>query len=271
MEVQFLEYQQSRIAYGRWGKGPRLLIALPGFGDTLSSFAVLATALEKTHTVWAIDLPAHGATRWKAPQFSLQDYQQIIKLLLQQSSFERLSLMGHSFGGRIVLSLLPTLLPRLDALYLIAPDGLGTTDLKYTAYLPAFIRHWVAKLLEHPQFLLKMTDFLHRYGGLATPSHRFFQRQLQTPTQRQRLVLYWRSLPTFRLKRKSIRQLLLNSELPVHLFLGKKDTIVPPALGPKFSKGLPQVQCHLLPGGHRLLHDELAAVLQQIHAEDTTR
>jgi len=136
MQSHFLTYQNHQIHYRVWGNGPHLLIAIPGYADRALSFAFLEKVMGADHTIIAIDLPGHDETDWRRPDFAPQDFKNIIEGLLSTTGFDRFKLMGHSFGGRVVLKLLPYFPKQIDFVYLLAPDGLKSWDLKYSFCSP---------------------------------------------------------------------------------------------------------------------------------------
>lgn len=267
MRSDFLPYQNHQIQYCVWGNGPHLLIAIPGYADRAQSFAFLEKAMGADHTILVFNLPGHELTDWQRPDFGPEDFKSIIEALLSKMGFTRFKLMGHSFGGRVVLRLLPYFAKQIDFIYLLAPDGLKARDLKYSPLLPGFLRRIVTGFIRQPSLVLAFSNGLFRLNLLAAPSHRFLQHHLKTVAQRARLLLFWNSLPAFQLDVKKTQDDLRKTALPVVMIFGKADRIIPPVLGEKFSKGVPNLSFHLIEGTHFILGENLGAKLTQIHQQ----
>ena len=59
-------YRNTAIHYLSMGSGKQILIALHGYGDNAALYKVLLPSLGNRYTIYAIDLPYHGRTRWAA-------------------------------------------------------------------------------------------------------------------------------------------------------------------------------------------------------------
>lgn len=263
MKKTLIDYQQMTIQYHEWGSGDRLLIALPGYGDVARSYAFLEAALGTTHTILAIDLPGHTAVKWNKNAFHPNDFIQIIELLLAERNQQRFEIIGHSFGGRIIFSILAHFQKQLNHIYLVAPDGLSK-DLKYSPHLPSFLRRIVYRIILSPKRLLQLSAFLFRLGLLNYHSNSFLQKQLKTTTQRHRLALCWNSLSAFHIKLDEVKKILKETEIRVDLFMGKRDRIIPPQSAKQLSDGMSNVHTYLLDGGHLLLGAQLGKQLKSL-------
>src|SRR5687767_14790044 len=104
MIPNLLAYKNSTLAWYKLGTGPKQVICFHGYAEDGTSFDLLAAHLRDTYTIYAIDLPYHGATEWSENrEFTHIDLQEVIKAIIPGS--QKWSLMGFSLGGRICLSL----------------------------------------------------------------------------------------------------------------------------------------------------------------------
>jgi pimeloyl-ACP methyl ester carboxylesterase len=265
MQTAFFPYKNGRIHYLKFGTGPKFLVALHGFADRARMFAVLEPALAETHTVVAIDLPWHGLTEWPDEFFTKKDLLAWVEILMKNENFERLELMGFSFGGRMAQAILPDLLPKLDKLYLISPDGVKTTGMTAAARTPMFVRRLMKKTTKKPAWFLNLI----KIGTKTRIVHRlilhFLQHNLTKPDRHARTFGLWLSLNEFYIRRRNIKQILRESGLSVVLVFGEKDPMIKLKTVEKIADGLPNVQYFKLPGGHRLIGEELAELLKTIN------
>ncbi|MCU0521116.1 MAG: alpha/beta hydrolase [Anaerolineae bacterium] len=91
----------TTIAYHRSGAGsPLVLIAGTGAANPVAWTAVLP-ALEKHHSVYAVDRRGRGESG-DAPTYAIErEYEDIVAVV--DSTGESTNLLGHSFGGLLVL------------------------------------------------------------------------------------------------------------------------------------------------------------------------
>jgi pimeloyl-ACP methyl ester carboxylesterase len=261
MQSSFLDLPPSRIRILRFGSGERLLIALHGFGDKAELFAPLAQALGKNYTVAALDLPFHGQTDWQQNRFSKTDLVRIIRQIMAEAGRERLSLMGFSFGGRLVLSLLPELKDCTDQIYLLSPDGINTKGMYIAENTPVWLRRQLFRALQNPVWLLRVTEIGHRYGLINGVLFRFIKRNVSRPERLKRAFLWWASLDSFLLHRSDVRALLAASGLPTEVYLGAQDDVIDAKTLSALVGDLPNVRCTTVDAGHHLIGEALAQCL----------
>lgn len=108
------------------------VVMLHGFGASLQTWDAWAEGLASTHRVIRIDLPGSGLS----PPDPAHDYRderslQMLTALLDQLGLPRVSLVGHSMGGRIAWTFAAQHPERIDKLVLVAPDGFASLGFEY--------------------------------------------------------------------------------------------------------------------------------------------
>jgi pimeloyl-ACP methyl ester carboxylesterase len=262
MRVSFLDLPPSRLRLLHFGGGDSLLIALHGFGDKAELFAPLAQVLGKKYTLVAFDLPFHGQTEWRENVFSKTDLARIIRQIMDAEGRERLSLMGFSFGGRLVMSLLPELKDHLDKIYLLSPDGINTKGMYMAENTPVWLRRQLYRTLQNPAWLLRITEIGHRYGLINDVLFQFIKRNVSRPERLKRSFLWWASLDSFLLRRHDVRAFLAASGLPTAIYLGTQDDVIKAEVFIALMQRLPNVHCTILDTGHRIVGEKLAQYLE---------
>lgn len=247
-----------------FGSGPKLLIALPGYGDRKEVFLNLATALSATYTVYAIDLPGHGESTWSKTQFVKSDLEKLIQAILQKENKKQFTLMGHSFGGRAILSMLPTFVKQLDEIILLAPDGLDEGYMKRATFLPKGIRKVLQRILKNPNWYLNLVTGLNKIGLLKDFSLHFVKLNFANPKRRKRLFLFWNSIDEFKIKPSGVRELLNKEKIPVQIVLGTQDSVIPRAAWKQWAKEIDQVKLKELEADHRIVGEQLNAYLSEV-------
>lgn len=254
----YIELKKGRISVHCFGRGEELLIALHGYGDSGRVFEALAPALAGRFRVYAVDLPFHGATQWEAPEYDGGDLEALIGAILAREAKTRFQWLGYSYGGRLILSTLGRFAGRVSAVYLVAPDGLGTRGMRLPLLFPPALRRRLAGRLEHPRGLLFLSGWLRRSGLLSTFSDAFLRQQLASEQRRRRLAGTWRSLPHFPVRLSEVRRQLADGEIKTCFFAGSADELIAPERIRAISSTLPGAGFHLLAGGHyQLITPEL--------------
>ena len=264
----FLEFQNSKVAFHKFGGGERLLIAFHGYGDQALIFLALEPALKKDYTLYAIDLPYHGQTEWQSDSFSKKNVLDWIDLILKKETKNRFELMGYSYGGRIILSLISELKNYLDKIYLIAPDGIDTKGMFSASIPPVWLRRVLKGMAKNPDKLIRMAAKFHKIGWLSSFNFYFIQTNLATEKRRERLFYTWISLKDFEVDLRKVRSFLKEQVIPVELYFGKYDQIIPLSAGEKLRKGIPNIRLNIIDEGHRLINEKLNQVIADQLNED---
>ncbi|MCC6461904.1 MAG: alpha/beta hydrolase [Saprospiraceae bacterium] len=257
MESYYLDHGPARIHCLRFGQGERLLVALHGFGDRARLFAILEKALIERYTVVAFDLPFHGQTEWHQRSFAKEDLIAIIRQIQAREGKERLSLMGYSFGARLVQAMLPDFLPQLDKLYLLAPDGIQTKGMAAAVRTPMWIRNFLYRILQHPQWFLKILQAGQRLRIVPPLILHFLSFNLTRTERFQRTFGCWFALNSFYLRRQQIKAIWRESGLPVDIYFGTKDEMIRYKTVKKMVEGVKNVRIFLMDAGHRLIGEDL--------------
>ena len=256
-EAGYLEYEDSKVHFIRFGKGEKLLIALPGFGDQAALFLALQEALTGDYTVYAIDLPFHGKTIWKKESFSKKDITGVFDLISKKEQKERFELMGFSFGGRIILASISKVIDRLDGIRLIAPDGIRTKGMFTALIVPVWLRRLLKRSMNNLDWLVGNLEVFHKIGWLGSYDLRFIRHNMATPELRQRIFNTWISLNEFIVNLNKVKECLSQYPVPVELYLGKYDKIIPMEAGEQLQKGLSNIRLNIVEDGHRMVNENL--------------
>ena len=97
------EIFNGKIAYSKYGSGEKLLVILHGWGCNKEMFAPYAEHLSKSYTVVVPDLCGFGESPEPKEPMTVGDYTDLIIEFIASLGFKKVSLMGHSYGGRIII------------------------------------------------------------------------------------------------------------------------------------------------------------------------
>ena len=93
------------VHYAEYGSGEETVLILQGWGTHLGLYQALAEHLGKHMRVVLPELPGFGSTPEPTRPFSAGDYAEFTLAFLQALRLHRVSIIGHSNGGRIILKL----------------------------------------------------------------------------------------------------------------------------------------------------------------------
>lgn len=86
------------------GEGNNILI-LHGWGCNIEVIKKLIDHLSKSNKVYALDLPGFGKSDEPKKPWCVDDYVDLIIKFIEENKIKKISLIGHSFGGRIIIKL----------------------------------------------------------------------------------------------------------------------------------------------------------------------
>ncbi len=115
MKSEFIKYQNKNIHYKVSGKG-KVVVLLHGFGEDGNIWNELIKDFKNDYHLIVPDLPGSGLSEiLDGENISIDDYAEVIKAILDSDKIKKCSIIGHSMGGYITLSLAekyPVLLDR---------------------------------------------------------------------------------------------------------------------------------------------------------------
>ena len=123
-EVQYLTLHGHRRAYVKVGSGPVLLL-LHGLGCDHTTWEPVIGTLAKRYTVIAPDLLGHGLSDKPRADYSVGGYANGMRDLLTALGVDKVTVIGHSFGGGVAMQFAYQFPERTERLVLVASGGLG--------------------------------------------------------------------------------------------------------------------------------------------------
>ena len=124
LRVQTRVVHGHRRAFVMTGKGPALLL-LHGLGCDHTTWSPVIERLSRRFTVIAPDLLGHGASDKPRADYTLGGYANGMRDLLALLGIDRVTVVGHSFGGGIAMQFAYQFPQYTERLMLVAPGGFG--------------------------------------------------------------------------------------------------------------------------------------------------
>jgi pimeloyl-ACP methyl ester carboxylesterase len=151
------------------GEGHVILI-LHGWRRSMSDFDEITKILKNNYRIIRVDLPGFGETQMPSKTWKLDDYVDFIKSFIEKLEIKPYTLVGHSFGGRIIIK--GTAEKKLEAekIILISAAGVKMDAFRkkifqllakigdIVSYIPPLI--FVRKKLKHKFYKIIDSDYL---------------------------------------------------------------------------------------------------------------
>ena len=91
------------INYVDYGESENTIVLLHGWGQNIEMMKPVGDKLQKNNRIIIVDLPGFGNTPEPSTIWTMYDYADCIKDLLDSLNIKNPILVGHSFGGKISL------------------------------------------------------------------------------------------------------------------------------------------------------------------------
>ncbi|MCD6010659.1 MAG: alpha/beta hydrolase fold protein [Flavipsychrobacter sp.] len=258
LNAHFVTIGKEKLHYLRWGSGKKLLLAFHGYGDDARIFYPLKEYLEQEYTILSIDLPHHGSSQWPDELFTKAGLMAMTKGLMAEYGTDNVSLIGYSMGGRVCLSIIQQLPDRIDKVALLASDGL-TVNFYYHFFTRTAIGKKVFRhMLEKPGVYLKTIEMLRKMRIADAGRYKFAMHFLGEEDRRKFLLKVWPGMSDLVSSPQQLKAVIRKHKIPIAIFMGAYDKIIPVSQAKKFSRGLDTVNVHIVGKGHRLFDNETA-------------
>jgi pimeloyl-ACP methyl ester carboxylesterase len=123
-DLQYVTIHGHRRAFVKTGQGPVLLL-LHGLGCDHTTWDPVIDTLARRYTVIAPDLLGHGRSDKPRADYSVGGYANGMRDLLTVLGIDKVTVVGHSFGGGIAMQFAYQFPERTERMLLVAPGGLG--------------------------------------------------------------------------------------------------------------------------------------------------
>jgi len=123
--VKYVDVGGFRLRYVVKGDGPPVLL-IHGLGEFLETWIFNIATLSGHFTVYALDLPGHGLSEGPVADYTLGCCTHRIAVgFMEALGIEQASLIGHSLGGLVCLSMAIHFPEKVDKLVLVDSAGLS--------------------------------------------------------------------------------------------------------------------------------------------------
>lgn len=252
--------------YFVFGTGPEILFAFHGFDNDANDFRIFEESFGKRYRIVAINLFFHGnsdtPTHHAEDEFNTEILIELFSQLLHKLSCERFSFLGFSLGGRIIMELIPHFTKRIDRVLLLAPDGLKISPWYVFITNTKIGKKLFKRIVYKADRFLKLSKIFYKTGIIGEKQYLFALSNFDTLEKRKKVYNVWMIFRNILPKAKDVGEALNKNPLPVDIYFGKRDTIIPVIFGKKFIKeAVYPVNIHVLDAGHNLMKERIVQEL----------
>ena len=116
--------KKENFKYYKYGNKEKVLIILPGWGDTRKTFDFYINNLKNKYTIYIFDYPGFGNSKFPNYSLTIDDYAKYIKDFIKEKNINNPYILCHSFGCRISLLLIGKYRILVDRLIIIGGAGI---------------------------------------------------------------------------------------------------------------------------------------------------
>lgn len=143
-------YKNQEIAYDVVGKGKALVI-LHGWGASRRVMMPIAKSLENIRASYVVDLPGHGDSPEPETPWNIDDYADAVEAFISMLPDDKIDILVHSFGGRVLLKLLTRPKAKQVIDKVLITGGAGMRPQRSFKF---YVRKYTAKILKAPFMIL---------------------------------------------------------------------------------------------------------------------
>ena len=215
-----------KINYEQKGSGD-LIVLLHGWGSNIKLFANLIDLLSRKYTVVAMDMPGFGESQEPPSAWCVDDYVNFVIDFLKDYNTRQVMLLGHSFGGRVIIKLNSHKDLPFEVTKVILVDSAGILPPKSNKKSFRTYYYKAGKAFLSNKFVQKIApdaleNFRKKMGSADYAA--------ASPLMRQVLV---------KVVNEDLEPLLPNIKCPTLLVWGVNDTATPLSDGEKMEKLIP--------------------------------
>ena len=171
--------------------------------------------------------------------------------------------MGYSLGGRISFKIAELLPSRIEEMLLFAPDGLIVNRwyalLSHYAFGRAIFRYFI----KHEKGFYTTLGFLNRTGVISNKLKQFVENETRNKELQWKVYNVWSFLRKTDPNLKKLSKELKEHKIPVRVFIGKHDKIIPYQNTRRLSALYPDLKVFTVDSGHALLSSRVLKELER--------
>ncbi len=226
-DVRYADVNDSvRIAYVDEGTGPETLLFLHGLGSNLQAWNKTIAGLRDDYRCIAIDLPGYGKSSKEEYAFGMGFFADQVAAFTEELGLENVTLVGHSMGGQVAITLALRQPEFLDRLVLAAPAGLETFSAENREFFATYVTPATIRATTEPQI---EANFALNFYELPEDARFMVDDRLEMRKDTQAYAYYTEMIPRCvrGMLDEPVAGRLSELNLPTLLIFGRQDRLIP--------------------------------------------
>jgi pimeloyl-ACP methyl ester carboxylesterase len=279
--VEFITVHGKRRAYVKAGSGPALLL-LHGLACDRTTWDRVIPLLAKNYTVIAPDLLGHGLSDKPRADYTLGGYANGMRDLLTILGIDKVSVVGHSFGGGVAMQFAYQFPERTQRVMLVSSGGLGPEVTPLIKLIQAPGWEAAMRVLTVPGIRHLETGALRALSSYGAGPLRKYTRDLDEAAA---IIDSWRDRRTRFAIRHLVRAVVdwrgqivtmsdrayLTETMPMAVVWGREDQVIPVRHSSNVAALAPEASVTVLPDSghfpHRDHPEEFVRLLEEFVAK----
>mgnify|MGYP001605071087 CR=1 FL=1 len=232
-------------------KRPQILV-LHGWSLSADRYSPLIQELSHLgYSVYAPDLPGFGKAKAPIYPFTLGDYADFLHSYIKENNITTPILIGHSFGGRIIIKYVTSHGTDVKAIILCGTPGF--TPIKKSKLIASLV-------------LAKIGGFIFSLPGLSTFEEKIRGWFYYVIGARDFYRAQGSMRQTFKnIVSEKLEKNMKNIRIPTLLIWGEEDVIVPVKIAERMKETIPNAKLVILPHGkHSVIIDDPEAFVKEV-------
>lgn len=247
-----IEVDGYNICYKISGEGKETAVILQGWGTDLGVYDSVADSIKEKYTVIQFDLPGFGGSDEPKEAWNVDAYADFFCRFMEKLGVEKVTLIGHSYGGRVIIKLAARDMLPFEIEKLVLIDSAGILPRKSFSQKMKIRRYKILKKILNLNIIYALfpeliDDWRSRQGSADYRN--------ATPMMRKCLVMA---------VNEDLTGLLPKIKQETLLIWGDKDTATPIGDGKIMEEKIPNAGLAVLPGAGHFSFLEKPAVFKNI-------
>jgi pimeloyl-ACP methyl ester carboxylesterase len=240
------------LEYIKWGEKKPEFLFIHGFGGSAKTFSrVIEPLVNVGRASISISLPYHGGSEDSKGVFDLALYSNsIMQVLKTHFDVDSVHIVAHSLGARLALWMAVNMSQTVKSVHIMNPAGFYPWEIRFFS---SFKKGFGAWLLSFDNIARIVTSFL-----VANASKRMSDA----------FRFYSKSYDLMCLHRTKVFMQLFKIRVPVHIYWGDKDRLLPLSFAKEVQQHFFHAELHVLPNcGHLPMIDQPLRLVELLQAQ----
>lgn len=226
-DVHYADVSDSiRLAYVDEGAGPETLVFIHGLGSNLQAWQKTIAGLRQHYRCIALDLPGYGKSSKGDYSFGMAFFANQVAALIEKLGLEKVTVVGHSMGGQVAITLALQQPVYLQRLVLAASAGLETFSAENRVFFATYVRPEIIRATTVPQI---EANFALNFHEMPEDARFMVEDRLAMREDTQAYRYYSEMIPrcVMGMLDEPVAGRLDELDLPILLVFGRQDQLIP--------------------------------------------